>query len=64
MIIDRAAVQTPDLMGQVTVEAVLVQVSTVIRADMEIKATKVVTIIKGSTATTTVRLLEPPEVVE
>ena len=47
---DRQAVQAPDLMGRVTVEAVPVQVFTVIRADMAIKAiraTKVVIIIRG-----------------
>ena len=46
---DRAAVQAPDLMGRVTVEADPVQVFTVIRADMVIKAiraTKVVIIIR------------------
>ena len=46
---DRVAVQAPDLMARVTVEAVPVQVFTVIRVDMEIKAikaTKVVIIIR------------------
>ena len=50
MIMDRAAVQAPDLMGRVMVEAAPVQVFTVIRADMVIKAiraTKVVIIIRG-----------------
>ena len=50
MIMDRAAVQAPDLMGRVTVEAVPVQVFTVIRADMVIKvirAIKVVIIIRA-----------------
>ena len=50
MITDRAAVQAPDLMGRVTMEAIPVQVFTVIKADMVIKAiraTKVVIIIRG-----------------
>ena len=45
MIIDRAAVQDPDLMGRVTVEAVPVQVFTVIRADMVIKAIRVIKVV-------------------
>ena len=50
MIMDRAAVQAPDLMGRITVEAVPVQDFTVIKADMAIKAiraTREVTTIKG-----------------
>ena len=50
MIMDRAAVQAPDLMGRVTVEADPVRVFTVIKMDMAIKAiraTKVVIIIRG-----------------
>ena len=49
MIMERVVVQAPDLMAQVTVEAVSVQVSTVIRVGMKIKAiraTKVVIIIR------------------
>ena len=49
MIMDRPAVQAPDLMGRVMVEEVPVQVFTVIRADITIKAiraTKVVIITK------------------
>ena len=49
MIMDRVAVQAPDLMAQVTVEAVQVQVFMVIRVGMAIKAiraTKVVIIIR------------------
>lgn len=38
MIMDRVAVQAPDLMGRVMVEAVPVQVFMVIRADITIKA--------------------------
>ena len=50
MIMDRLAVQDPDLMGRVMVEAVLAQDFKVIKADMAIKAiraTRVVIIIKG-----------------
>ena len=50
MIMDRATVQAPDLMGRVTVEAAPVQDFTVIKADMAIKAiraTKVVIINRG-----------------
>ena len=50
MIMDRVAVQAPDLMGRVTVEVVPVQAFTVTRVDMAIKAigaTKVVIIIRG-----------------
>ena len=47
MIMDRVAVQAPDLMGRVMVEVIPVQASTVIRVDITIKvirATKVVII--------------------
>ena len=50
MIMDRVAVQAPDLMGRVMVEAIPVQASTVIRVDITIKAiraTKVVIIIRA-----------------
>ena len=61
----RPAVQEAVLMGWVMVEAVPVQVFTIIRADMAIKAiraTRVVIINRGSTAA--VGLPEPPEVVD
>ena len=53
---DRAEVQAPDLMGRVTVEAVPVQVFTVIRADMAIRATKVVIIIRGVSSNSSSRV--------
>ena len=49
MIMDRVAVQAPDLMGRVMVEAIPVRASIVIRVDITIKAiraTKVVIINK------------------
>ena len=60
MIMDLAAVQAPNLMGRVTVEAVPVQVFTVIRADMAIKAiraTKVVIIIRGVSSNISSRVI-------
>ena len=62
MIIDRAAVQAPDLMGRVMVEAVPVQDFTVIKADMAImaiKATKVVIIIRGVSSNSSSRVIRP-----
>ena len=47
MIMDRVAVQAPDLMGRVMVEEVPVQDFTVIKADMAIRSTRVVIIIRG-----------------
>ena len=59
MIMDQAAVQAPYLMGRVMVEAVPVQVFTVSRADMAIKAiraTKVVIIIRGISSSSSSRV--------
>ena len=47
MIMDRPAVQDPDLMGRVMVEVVLAQDFKVIKADMAIRATRVVIISRG-----------------
>ena len=50
MIMDRVAVQAPDLMGRVMVEVIPVQDFKLIRVDMvikAIKATRVVIIIRG-----------------
>ena len=60
MIVDQVAVQAPDLMGQVIVEAILVQVSTVIRVDITIKAiraTKVVIIIRAISSNSSSRVI-------
>ena len=56
MIMDRAAVQAPDLMGRVMVEAVPVQDFTVIKADMAIKETKVVIITRGINSSSSSRV--------
>ena len=59
MIVDRVAVQAPDLMGRVMVEAVPVQDFMVIKADMAIKAikeTKVVIIIRGINSSSSSRV--------
>ena len=68
MIMDRVAVRAPGLMGWVMVEAVPVQVFTVTRAGMAIKAiraTKVAIIIRQSAAAAAaVGLPEQPEAVE
>jgi hypothetical protein len=56
---DRLAVQAPGLMGRVMVEAVPVQDSMVIKADMAIKAikaTKVVIIIRGTNSSSSSRV--------
>ena len=45
MIMDRVEVRAPGLMGRVMVEAVPVQVFTVIRADMVIKAIRVIKVV-------------------
>ena len=60
MIMNRVAVQDPDLMGRVMVEAVPVQVFTVIRADITIKAikaTKVVIIIRAISSNSSSRVI-------
>ena len=56
MIMDRVAVQAPDLMGRVMVEAVPVQDFTVIKADMAIKETKVVIITRGINSSSSSRV--------
>ena len=59
MIMDRPAVQAPDLMDRVMVEAVLVQDFTVIKADMAIKAvraTRVAIIIRGVSSSSNSRV--------
>ena len=59
MIMDRVAVQAPDLMGRVMAEEIPVQDSTVIRVDITIKvirATKVDTIIRAVTSSSSSRV--------
>ena len=48
MIKDRPAVQDPDLMGRVMVEAVPIQDFTVIKTDMAIKAIRAIRVVTTS----------------